>query len=139
MVKAEFTTKSGMKVTLEGDASEISRVIDDFESKDKRLEERRLFLEKLREREFTKRHERNKAVHNHVPSQVKLTDVLMSFVKEGFFNEERRIGEVMARLEKDGIYPPTSTVHPLLARLVLKNKLKRNKGQDEVWKYIKSE
>ena len=58
-----------------------------------------------------------------MPNQAKVTDILTGFIKEGFFDEAKRIGQVTMKLQKEGFFIPTSTIHPLLGRLVLKEQL----------------
>ena len=43
----------------------------------------------------------------------------------------------MTKLADEGISAPSSTIHPLLSRLVTKKKLNRKKGDSGNWEYIK--
>lgn len=133
MVIANFTTKSGMKVTLEGNSEEVSETISEFERKEKKTEERRIFFEQMMKK---RDHERNNIAHETRRS-TGLTDYLVKFLEEGFFNQKRKIADVMKRFGEENIFPPTSTIHPLLGRLVLQEKLKREKNNDGIWEYFK--
>src|SRR3989344_7192077 len=137
MVIANFTTKSGMKVTLEGNSEEISNIIDEFERRQKRIEDRRLFFGKMMETSNPKNH--HVVTAKMARSKMGLTDFLLRFLNEGFFDSKKKIRDIMNRFEKEGINPPTSTVHPLLGRLVLKCKLNRTKNEEGVCEYSKKQ
>lgn len=134
MVIANFTTKSGMKVILEGESKEVADTIGEFETKEKKAEERRSFFGRMMEKGSGEHGVITKKMANH---KLSLTNFLLKFIDEGFFNQKRRIGEVMKKFGDEEIYPPTSTIHPLLGRMVLKDKLKREKNEDGIWEYSK--
>lgn len=134
MTKAEFTTNGGMKIILDGSPREIAEILEEFERRGRREEERRKMAEEWSKR---RREERNKSVHSISERVPSLTGIIISLVEKGFFDKSRIIKEIMAEIEKEGVSPPSSTVHPLLSRLVAHGKLKREKGETGVWEYKK--
>ncbi len=136
MTKAEFTTKGGMKVLLEGHSREIAEILEEFERRSLREDERRKMIEAWsKKREET----RNHLVHRIDVATPNLTMLLTNLIKKGFFDQPKKISEVMRELEREGISPPSSTVHPLLARLVINSKLKRERNEGGFWEYKKCE
>ena len=134
MVKANIETASGAKIMIEGPSSEVSEIIEDFRDRDERKKRRIQFREKMIERR--KRFKEGKK--GSVNGDVSVTSILINFVKEGFFNEPKKFRDVANRLEKAGIFIPSSTLHPLLFRLVAHGKLKRKRGDDDFWEYVKN-
>ena len=134
MAKGDFITKSGMKISLEGDANEIAEIILQIERREKRMAERKLFFEDMLERK-----NRNRDAHNSSNASNKnLTEFLISFINEGFFDKPRKIKKIMKKLGEEGICPPSTTVHPVLSRLVAHNKLKRERSENGIWEYMKN-
>lgn len=123
-----------MKILVEGSSTEVGELLDDIERRERRFDERQLFFERMKERRIKRFRERSTLIHG---GEIKLTDVLESFIKNGFFDQGKGIREVMLKLAKEGISAPSSTVHPLLSRLVTKQSLKREKNQIGVWEYRK--
>lgn len=135
MVIAKIITKSGMKISIEGSSEELAELLSDIERRERRFEERKEYLDRMRDRHMKRREERNTLVHGN--KDLKLTDVLEEFIKNDFFDKGRPIREIMMNLEREGISAPSSTIHPLLARLVTKKKLNRERGDSGNWEYKK--
>ena len=137
MVKANIETASGAKIVIEGSSEEVSDIIDDLQNREKRREERLEFIRRMRKRTTKEyREKRNAPVHK---SRTSITDVLIKLIKEGFFDNPKRFREISNRLEREGIFIPSSTVHPVLSRLVAHGKLKREKGEEDFWEYAKND
>jgi hypothetical protein len=138
MTRANIETKNGMKITLEGEASDIAEIIEELQDREGRMEgrmERIKLFRKEREEKLSKveREERNRLAHG----ETSFTGILRNLIDEGFFDKPRKFREVLERLRRIGIRPPSSTLHPLLSRLVATDKLIRKKGDDDLWEYVK--
>jgi hypothetical protein len=138
MTRANIETKNGMKITLEGEASDIAEIIEDLQDRERRTEERleriRLFRKEREERlSKSDREERNRLAHG----QTSITGILRNLINNGFFDEPKQFKEVARELRKIGIVIPSSTLHPLLSRLTATDNLKRQKGDNDLWEYVK--
>ncbi len=135
MVKAIMNTENGTEIIIEGSKEEVSEIIEYVLTREKRRSERLEFIMKMRERrEKELKEKRNKFVHG---TRTSITEVLTNLIKEGFFDKSKKFREVRNCLEKEGLIIPSSTVHPILSRLVIHGKLKRAKGEDDLWEYVK--
>ena len=134
MTKAIIETKSGLKISIDGNSSDITDIIEDLQSREKRREERMEMFRRMREREKEIREKRNSIVHG---TSASITDLLKKTIKEGFFDKPKIFRDVIDHLEKQGIRVPSSTLHPLLSRLVVMSELKRNRREDNLWEYVK--
>ena len=140
MVKANIKTSSGAIIIVDGSPSEVSEILNDFRERDERRIRRMEFHKKMREK-WRKEREEVKQEPKESPvwgkEKVSVTSVLRKFLKEGFFNEPKKFRDVATRLQKEGIFVPSSTLHPILSRLVSMKKLNREKGEDDLWEYVK--
>ncbi len=134
MIVAKLETKSGMKISIEGSSKEVSDLIENIENREKRIDERMEFMKMMRERRKKRFSKRNILVHG---GEIKLTDILEELIKKRFFDEPKKIREIMIKLQCEEIHAPSSTIHPLLSRLVAKGELLRKKGNEGVWEYKK--
>lgn len=121
MAKANITTKKGTIIRIEGDIEEIKEIVTTIKRRED-LEERFYFGRAIRQ---------NEAAH-HPP--ISITDILLKFKSEGFFNEGRTLGEINNELLKRGFHTPKSTLSALLIFLVRRGLLKREQ-EDEQWRY----
>ncbi len=116
-MKANIKTINGMKITIEGSPSEVSEVIEDLRDKKERNKEP-LYCWENGER-------------------ITITSVLIKFIKEGFFDKQKKFREISHHIEKANIFVPSTTLHPVLFRLVASGKLKRERGKNYLWEYAK--
>ena len=138
MTRANIETRNGMKITLEGDASDISEIIEDLQDRERRNEERleriKIFRKERQERlNHVDKEERNRFAHG----ETSITGILRNLINKGFFDKPRKFREVARELRKIGIIIPSSTLHPLLSRLTATDNLKRQKGDNDLWEYVK--
>ena len=139
MAKANIETKSGLKINIEGTSADITEIIEDLQHREKQREERiehmKLFR-KRREESLNKmeKKERNKLAHG----ETSVTDVLRRLLNGGFFDKPQKFREVAHKLRRIGLMIPPSTLHPLLSRLVISDKLTRKKGENDLWEYVKN-
>ena len=134
MAKATIETKSGLKISIEGDSADITDIIENLQNREKRREERMEFFKKMREKDREMKEKRNSIAHG---SHASITDILKKTIYEGFFDKPKIFREVVNNLERQGIKVPSSTLHPLLSRLVTMKKLNRKRREDNLWEYIK--
>ena len=138
MVKANIETSSGLKISIEGASSDIIEIIEDLQHREKRREERVEHMKLFRKRREEglsniEKKERNELAHG----ETSVTDILRRLLVEGFFDKPKKFREVSHRLRDIGVRSPSSTLHPLLSRLVITDKLTRKKGEDDLWEYVK--
>lgn len=118
MPKAVITTSGGAVVTLEGTEDQVVALV-------RRLE--------------TDEQVTNSA--SAPPSarrQGKTTPMglLVELVSRGFFDKPKELGAVKLALEQQGHFYPTTTLSPLLLRLVRRRELRRLKDKKR-WLYVR--
>jgi hypothetical protein len=67
-----------------------------------------------------------------------LSQRIMALKDDGFFRQQRTIGEVRQELKVGGWHYPVTTISPILLRLTQQRKLRREQvksGNRKVWKY----
>lgn len=118
MPKAIITTGGGAVVTVEGSEDEVVALV------------RRL--------EVYHQPPTNALVLPAVRKQAKTTPMglLMEMVERGFFNKPMELGSVKQALEEEGHFYPTTTLSPLLLRLVRRRELRRVKDKKR-WAYVR--
>jgi hypothetical protein len=62
--------------------------------------------------------------------------LLAGLMSRGFFNQPRELGSVKASLEEEGQFYPTTTLSPLMLRLVRRRELRRIKEKGR-WLYVR--
>jgi len=135
MVTAIMKTVRGTEIRIEGAKEEVSEIIEYIFTKEKQRDERLEFIKKMRRhREKDIKEKRNNITHG---TRTSITEVLTKFIREGFFDEPKKFREVSHKLSRIGLIIPSSTLHPLLSRLVITNKLTRKKDEDDLWEYVK--
>lgn len=132
-----------LKVQIDGSPEEISKILEGVREIERRRESReersklwRGEKSKLRKEKYgSKNAERNEAVHENKS----LTETITRLIKRDYFNEPRTAREVLIRLERLGVDVLPTTLHPILARFVMKGVLRRDRNGSEVWEYKKDE
>lgn len=120
MPKATYTALSGATVVVEGTENEIAGVMRLLESDGGRLE--RLHLD----------------LPSSNPKQNRSTPMglLSDLIARGFFSRPQDLGAVRLALEEQGHFYPTTTLSPLMLRLVRRRELRRIKEQSR-WLYVR--
>ncbi len=121
MPKADILTKKGTKIHIEGDIDDIKEIVTSIKRRED-FEERFYLSRILRQ---------NESAHHQSGS---ITDVLLKFKSEGFFNEGKTLGEISKELLNRGFHTPRTTLSALLLFLVRRGELKREQ-EDEQWRY----
>jgi hypothetical protein len=118
MPKAVITTNGGAVVTLEGSEDEVVALV------------RRL--------EAHHQPTANASARPAARKQAKTTPMglLTELVAGGFFNKPTELGAVKRALEEKGHFYPTTTLSPLLLRLVRRRELRRIKDKKR-WVYVR--
>ena len=62
--------------------------------------------------------------------------LLAAMMSRGFFNQPRELGAVKSSLEEEGQFYPTTTLSPLMLRLVRRRELRRIKEKGR-WMYVR--
>ena len=115
MPKAVYSALSGATVTVEGTQDEVVSLL--------RLLEAGAPLEGL----------------TGVPAHRGKTTpmgLLTEMTSRGFFNQPRELGAVKDALEEEGQFYPTTTLSPLMLRLVRRRELRRLKEKGR-WLYVR--
>lgn len=127
MAKANMVLPDGTKVTVEGNAEEVSALLDRFSGTASGLGPR-----KSRKWQKPQTASEGKPVKAKRAGPMEYIRVLKT---AGFFKTKRTIAEVRDKLEEGAhIYQVTSLSAPLY-RLVKRRELRRVK-EDRVWKYV---
>ena len=105
---------NGLKITAKGDLEEIKNLIISL----KGMEEKREYKKNLAR-----------------VTGISVTDELIKIIQKGFFNKPKTFRDISNNLEMKGIKVVSTTLHPVLSRLIVKNKLKRSKNKEGLWEY----
>ncbi len=132
MVKAKINLGE-LRVEIEGSSEEIREILEGVRRIDERKKDREERFKLWKERKEGN-YERNRIAHG----DLNLTELLEKIIKTNYFNEPRTAKEVLFRLEHDGDHVPPTTLHPILARLVMKGILKRGRNDSGIWMYRRS-
>jgi hypothetical protein len=149
VIKAKIRTGSGIEMTIESDRRTVQEIVSEIHRREESRARFREEFEKRRELERKRLEEfrrmRNETVHNMNPGQkigkdgAKTKLILFTdLIKQGFFGNQRNLGDVQKALEEKGYHYPASSLSPTLLRLVRSGVLKRTKhvkGEKEVWVY----
>jgi hypothetical protein len=119
MAKASVRMASGALVTVEGTEDEIVALV-------MRLEEPR-----------DANSERPKANNAKLRQTARVTPMrlISDLVADGFFAEPRDLGAVRSALKDGGHFYPTTTLSPVMLRLVRKKEMRRIKEKGR-WLYV---
>ena len=117
MIKTNIKTREGLKIIAEGNLEDIKNLITYLNNAEKKIK-------------FRKNLTRITGIN--------LTSELIKIIKEGFFNKPKIFREISYHLITKKIKVAQTTLHPVLARIILKGKLKRKKNKEGLWEYKKS-
>src|ERR1700722_14157193 len=123
MAKAHIKTSNGAEITIEGDSTEVAKIISQVQgaSETKTSPRRHLAtVEKKRE----------------VKKQQTASDLIVIMKEDCFFNKPRGLAEVASELQKEGRLFPVTTLSGVMLSLVQKKILSRIK-KDGHWVYGK--
>ncbi len=115
MAKANIETKNGTKILVEGTSKEINEVISSIQRREQLIERKRV-LRKSR------------------PETA--TSTIIELKDSGFFNKPKTIADIKVALAEKGMIYPSSSLSPILLRLVKKRRLSRIK-KNKIWCYVK--
>jgi len=115
MAKAQITTESGTKVTIEGDPEEVAILIKRF---DKAASMASVPVRTSR------------SIGRAGPQ-----DRILALLAAGFFKMPQGLGAIRSALEQQGHFYPVTTLSPVLLRLVRSRNLRRIK-ENNVWSYV---
>jgi hypothetical protein len=118
MPKASYNAPSGATITVDGTQDEVVAV---------------LHLLEAGLRSSTPRPTEPPKVKNGRTTPMGL---LMEFIARGFFSTPKGLTAVRLALEEEGHFYPTTTLSPLLLRLVRRRELRRIKDKDH-WMYVR--
>ena len=123
MAKAHIKTKSGAQITIEGDATEVAKIVAQIDqpTHTQTLKESSTAA---RRSESTKKTSRT------------IGDLVVGLKHEGFFDKPKSLGEIAAELEKSGYLYPTTTLSGVVLSLLKSKELTRTK-KDGKWVYGK--
>lgn len=120
MAKAQYMTKEGVKITLEGSPKEIAELLGHLEVSSK---ESKAKLKKIEKEKPTSKTQKNTPIN-----------LISSLIDGGFFKKPKDLGAVKQALEELGHFYPVTTLSPILLRLIRKRQLRRIKDKKR-WLY----
>jgi hypothetical protein len=118
MPKAVYSAPSGATITVEGTQDEVVSVLRLLEATAKSPTETPQDSPILRQGRTTP------------------MGLLVGMMSRGFFNQPRELGAVKVALEEEGQFYPTTTLSPLMLRLVRRRELRRIKEKGR-WMYVR--
>jgi hypothetical protein len=122
MAKAQLTTKSGTKVTIEGSADEVADLLARFEGG------------------VSPPRTASVASSVEMPARTKSAtatpaNLISELATAGFFATPKELNAIKVTLEEQGHFYPATTLSPTLLRLVRKRQLRRIKDKKR-WVYV---
>jgi hypothetical protein len=118
MAKVHFTTKAGTKIVIEGNESEIAKLIELLEG------------EPQKRADVPANAPRHKSKSRPTP-----VGLISELIDGGFFKKPKELGAIKLALEEQGHFYPVTTLSPALLRLVRKKQLRRIKDKKR-WLYV---
>lgn len=117
MIKTNIKTKEGLKIIAEGSLEDIKNLIKYLNDAEEKIKSRKNLAR---------------------VTGISITNELIKIIKKGFFNKPKTFKEISNYLITKKIEVASTTLHPVLARIILKGKLKRSKNDEGLWEYKKS-
>jgi hypothetical protein len=117
MPTASITMPSGAKVVIEGNQLEVADLLAIFQRAE-------LPQAKSRPR-----------AQPSAPARTGPVELLLGLIGDGFFKTPQDLSSVKRALEEQGHFYPTTTLSPLMLRLVRRKTLRRIKDQKR-WTYV---
>jgi hypothetical protein len=121
MAKAQFKTRDGTNITIEGDPAEVAKIISQIQGGQTQSSS----SPKATKASDTKR---------EVKKQNTATDRIAGFREEGFFDKPKTLGEIKAELQKAGYLYPVTTLSGVMLQLLKKKLFTRDKSPNG-WVY----
>jgi hypothetical protein len=122
MAKAAIETNSGLKISVEGTADEVSSIIAHVRNCEIPQSPKMAIHEKKQKRSTN--------------SSTSLVDLILELKSGGFFNQPKKVGDVRDSLAQQTHHYPTESISTALIRHVKKGELGRVK-EGTVWAYVK--
>lgn len=125
MPQAHIETRSGTKISIEGTAEEISKIIADLERHEHFLTFR-----------FERKKEIKREEKKNTETRQTLTDSIIKLKEENFFDQPRSLKDIQEFLRARGMIYPTTTLSGVLIILIRRGELGRIR-EEGLWKYVK--
>jgi len=117
MPTASITLPSGAKVVIEGSQPEVAELLAIFHGTAKN---------EVKKRQGPQANSTGRAGP---------LELMLGLIDDGFFRTPKELGSVKAALEEQGHFYPTTTLSPLMLRLVRRKALRRIKDGKR-WTYV---
>ncbi len=119
MPTAAITLPGGAKVVIEGSQTEVADLIAKFRGGSPSEDERPA-----------------RQLRRANTGRIGPLDLLVGLIESGFFKTPQELGAVRMALEAQGHFYPTTTLSPLMLRLVRRKQLRRIKNNKR-WTYVR--
>ncbi len=120
MAKAKIVTKTGLRITIEGETSEVKEFIEYMETNVK---------EKTKKSTSVKTHDKKGKLNT-------ATDIILSLKEDDFFNKPKTMLDIKHAIEEQGMIYPMTTLSGVLLKLVRRRELARIK-ENKKWCYVR--
>jgi len=117
MPSASITMPSGAKVVIEGSQSEVASLLAIFHGSERPQAKSR------------------SGTPASAAARTGPLELLLGLIGDGFFKTPKELSSVKAALEEQGHFYPTTTLSPLMLRLVRRKALRRIKDGKR-WTYV---
>lgn len=125
MPKAQITTKSGTKVTIEGTAEEVAAMVATLEGG---------VADAPRPTRAEKQTGSTKA-KTRAATLAGPSSLVIDLIDGGYFKKPKELGAIRLTLQEQGHFFPVTTLSPLMLRLVRNRQLRRIKDKNR-WLYV---
>lgn len=120
MAKAQIITKTGTKITIEGDRQEVAAILRQIQG--------------MGPAPTGKTRGISGAVRRTARQRTTPSNLILSLIDGGFFRKPKDLAAVKVALAEMGHHYPVTTLSPILLRLVRKHQLRRMKEKNR-WLY----
>lgn len=129
MAKAEIKLPDGTLVTIEGDSTEIARILELYKGGQsaKPPAKRRKKRASTDKGKSTRRASKKNAIGP--------TSLIRDLISEGFFKKRQKLRDIQIKLEEKGFIYAVTSISPALTSLTRASELRRLKG-DKGWVYV---
>ena len=122
MAKANLTTSSGLKITVEGTPEEVAALVQKLEGEGPAAKKSASAAAAARSRKAT-------------TAKAGPASLIAELIDGGFFKTPQELGAIRMALQESGHYYPVTTLSPLMLRFVRNRQLRRIKDKKR-WQYV---
>ena len=138
-VEVVIKTNSGVELKIESDRETVQEIVAEIHRREVQRARFREDFMKRRDRflEHVKKNREESKNFDKKRSFIKTRkDIILELMRTPFFDEPKQIGDIQKAMAERGYHYPTTSLSPLLIRLVRQGFLVRSRDEKD-WKYVR--